>query len=237
MATPEMEPAEIFARYQRRLKDKDPNLYDLVRPDVCMTIQEKERALVRWIHECDIQPLSTRRVLDIGCGTGKTLSQFVRLGFEPDNLVGSELLEQRFQAARKHLPAAVDLRLGDALELDLADESFDIVTQSTVFSSILDHRFQRDLSNRMWRMVKPGGGILWYDFTFNNPSNRDVAGIPLRRVRQLFPNGPMRHWRITLAPPVSRLVTRFSPTFYSIFNALPLLRTHVLCWIQKPGND
>ena len=45
--------------------------------------------------------------------------------------------------------------------IDLADESFDIVTQSTVFSSILDHRFQQDLSNRMWRMVKPRGGILW----------------------------------------------------------------------------
>ncbi len=25
------------------------------------------------------------------------------------------------------------------------------------------------LLDRMWRWVKPGGGVLWYDFTFDNP--------------------------------------------------------------------
>ena len=46
-----MEPAEIAGRYQRRLIERNPRLYELVNPDVCMTIQEKERALVRWIRE------------------------------------------------------------------------------------------------------------------------------------------------------------------------------------------
>ena len=121
-------------RYQRRLIERNPRLYELVNPDVCMTIQEKERALVRWIHKCNIQPLGSKRVLDVGCGTGKTLAQFLRLGFEPENLVGSELLRDRLEIARKYLPTAVDLRLGDAAELDAPDESFDIVAQSTVFT-------------------------------------------------------------------------------------------------------
>jgi len=229
-----MEPAEIVARYERRLQEKDPNLYELIRPDVCMTIQEKERALIRWIRTCGIQPVQTKRVLDVGCGTGKTLEQFLRLGFEPANLVGSELLEARLKAARAHLPAALDLRLGDAMELDCPDESFDIVTQSTVFTSVLDRTFQTNLAERMWRMTKPGGGVLWYDFTFDNPRNPDVVGIPLRRVRELFPRGSMRHWKLTLAPPVSRWVTRISPALYTVLNTLPILRTHVLCWIEKP---
>jgi ubiquinone/menaquinone biosynthesis C-methylase UbiE len=232
--TTRTEPAEIAARYQRRLQQKDPNLYQLIRPDVCMTIQEKERALIRWIRSCGIQPVESKRVLDVGCGTGKTLAQFLRLGFEPANLVGSELLEARLEVARAHLPAALDLRLGDAMELDCPDQSFDIVTQSTVFSSVLDPTFQANLAQRMWRMTKPGGGVLWYDFTFNNPRNPDVAGVPLRRVKELFPDGSMRHWRLTLAPPISRLVTRVSPALYTVLNTLPMLRTHLLCWIEKP---
>ena len=49
----------------------------------------------------------------------------------------------------------------------------------------------------MWRWVRPGGGVLWYDFTFDNPRNPDVRGVPLARVRELFPHGasqaPTRH--------------------------------------------
>ena len=103
-----------------------------------------------------------------------------------------------------------------------------------VFTLVLDRTFQEHLSHRMWRLVKPGGGVLWYDFTFNNPKNSDVAGIPIRRVKQLFPDGHMIHWRLTLAPPISRLVTRVSLRLYTVVNVLPFLRSHVLCWIEKP---
>ena len=30
----------------------------------------------------------------------------------------------------------------------------------------------------MWAAVKPGGGVLWYDFTVDNPRNADVRGVP-----------------------------------------------------------
>ena len=39
----------------------------------------------------------------------------------------------------------------------------------------------------MWRWVKPGGCVLWYDFTVDNPKNPDVRGVPLRRISALFP--------------------------------------------------
>jgi len=86
----------------------------------------------------------------------------------------------------------------------------------------------------MWQWVRPGGGVLWYDFTFNNPSNPDVRGVQLKRVRELFPQGRISVRRVTLAPPISRRVVRIHPTMYAVFNALPLLRTHILCFIQKP---
>ncbi len=87
----------------------------------------------------------------------------------------------------------------------------------------------------MWRWLKPGGAVLWYDFTYDNPRNPDVRGMPLARVRALFPEGRVQARRVTLAPPISRRVCGLHPRLYGVFNALPLLRTHVLAWIVKSG--
>ncbi len=81
----------------------------------------------------------------------------------------------------------------------MAAGSLDIVLVSTVFSSLLDDAYQQRLADAMWRWLKPGGAVLWYDFTVDNPRNADVRGVPLRRVRALFPQALMRHRRVTLA--------------------------------------
>jgi len=67
----------------------------------------------------------------------------------------------------------------------------------------------------------------------NNPRNRDVRGVPLARLRQLFPQAAITHRRVTLAPPLARPLCRLHPGLYPIANALPLLRTHVLAWAGK----
>jgi len=54
-------------------------------------------------------------------------------------------------------------------------------------------------------------------------------------VAQLFPAARITHRRVTLAPPLARLVCRVHPGLYRVFNALPLLRTHRLAWLEKPG--
>jgi hypothetical protein len=153
--------------------------------------------------------------------------------FISENLVSNEFLEDRAEVARRRLPGAIKILVGDAAEINLDEGPFDVVYQSTVFTSILDDGFQYKLADRMWAMVKPGGGVLWYDFIYDNPRNSDVKGVPLRRIKDLFPQGKINFWRLTLAPPISRRVTRIHPTLYSVFNLLPFLRTHVLCWIQK----
>jgi hypothetical protein len=114
-----------------------------------------------------------------------------------------------------------------------------VVLQSLVFSSILDDAFQAALARRMWQLVRPGGGVLWYDFVYDNPANPDVRGVPVRRVRELFPEAAIVIRRVTLAPPISRRVCRIHPAAYGVFNALPFLRTHVLCWLSKadPRHD
>jgi len=146
------------------------------------------------------------------------------------------LLPERFAQAMQALPSGVTLMQGDASLVQLPDESEDIVLQSTVFSSLLDGPFQWRLAQTMWRWVRPGGGVLWYDFTVDNPRNPDVRGVPVARIRELFPAGHVQYQRITLAPPIARRVCALHPSLYSVFNALPLLRTHALAWIEKPSS-
>ena len=181
-----------------------------------------------------IWPLHDKRVLDVGCGGGGDLLLFVRLGFAPSNLTGCELLEERAAVARRKLPAEVTVATGDALELSFEPGSFDIVLQSTVFTSLLDERFRERLAARMWSLVRPGGAVLWYDFAYDNPRNPDVRGVRLARVRELFPEGKVRAWRVLLAPPLARAVTRIHPALYGLLGAIPPLRTHLVCRITKP---
>jgi SAM-dependent methyltransferase len=224
------EPNAVAERYARRV---DGDRYSLLRPDVWMTVQERQRAMLRLFARRDWRDLGSLEVLEVGSGGGANLLELLRLGFRPEHLTGVELLPQRHASARATLPAAVTLHEGDATGLDLPAGSQDIVLVSTVFSSLLDDAFQQRLADAMWRWLRPGGAVLWYDFTVDNPRNPDVRGMPLRRVRQLFPKAVVEASRVTLAPPIARVVSRWHPGLYTLFNAVPMLRTHVLAWLAK----
>lgn len=225
---------EIRDRYKRRRDAHADDRYGMLRASSYMWAQEKERALIRWIDYAGLAPLAEKRLLEIGCGNGNNLIQLLRLGFRAENIEGNELLEDRVNIAKQKLPEALNVIAGDAMEVIREDSSFDVVLQSTVFSSILDDEFQEKLAQKMWCAAKPGGGILWYDFVYDNPRNSDVRGVSVKRIRELFPHGEIKVWRVTLAPPICRVVTRINPALYNIFNSMPFLRSHVLCWIRKP---
>lgn len=226
------EPYAIAKRYTRRAPHDDR--YSFLRPDVCLGVQERQRVMLQLLRQHGVTDLAALRLLEVGCGTGGNLLEFLRLGCEPQHLTGIELLPDRYAQARHVLPAAVRLQQGDALLADVPHASHDVVLVSTVFSSVLDTDFQQRLAAAIWRWLRPGGAVLWYDFTYNNPRNPDVRGVPLRRVQALFPQGRITARRVTLAPPLARVLVRVHPALYGLFNSMPWLRTHILCWIEKP---
>ena len=230
-ADDEPEPAAVAERYARRSAG---DRYSLLRPEVWQTVQERQRAMLGLFAAAGLPDLAALRLLEVGSGAGGNLLELLRLGFAPAHLCGIELLPERAAQARAVLPTTLRLIEGDALRADVAGASQDLVLVSTVFSSLLDDAFQQRLASAMWRWVKPGGAVLWYDFTVDNPRNADVRGVPIARVRALFPHGRITARRVTLAPPLARLVCAWHPALYTLFNALPLLRTHLLCWIAKP---
>ncbi|MGZ3439816.1 MAG: class I SAM-dependent methyltransferase [Polyangia bacterium] len=221
----------VRERYARRAAHDDR--YSLLKPAALLAMQERQREMLRPFAAIGFTDLASLRLLEVGSGGGANLLELLRLGFVAGHLAGIELLPERHAAARERLPAALQLTCGDASVQPVAAGSVDIVFVSTVFSSLLDDAFQQRLAAAMWRWVRPGGGVLWYDFTVDNPRNADVRGVPLDRVRALFPEARMTHRRVTLAPPIARAVCRVHPGLYPLFNALPLLRTHVLCWLGK----
>lgn len=236
-AAPLPETAAVARRYARR---PGGDLYSILRPEVMRSTQEWQRALLEVLGgECGYTDADLRRLrlVDVGCGYGGHLLDFLRIGLLPQNLTGIELLDDRVATARTKLPGELVLHHGDASTAPLGPGSQDLVFQSVVFSSLLDDGFQQALADRMWNWLRPGGWILWYDFVYGNPRNADVRGVPAKRVRSLFPRGEYHGRRVTLAPPISRRVCRLHPALYGVFNAFPLLRTHVLAWIRKPESS
>nr|WP_255719772.1 class I SAM-dependent methyltransferase [Pelomonas sp. P8] len=215
----------IAERYARR---DAGDRYSLLRPEVWQMWQERQRALLKLLATRPGQP-GDWHATEVGCGAGGNLLDLMRVGLRPEHLTGIELLPARLAAARAALPERVRLLAGDASNADVAPGSQDLVFQSTVFSSILDDALQQRVAAAMWRWLKPGGAVVWYDFTVNNPRNRDVRGVPIGRVRELFPQGRLTACRVTLAPPLARAM----PWAYSFFNAIPLLRTHRLVLIER----
>lgn len=225
------EPHAVIDRYARRnVGDR----YSMLRAEVWLDMQARQLAML-WLfaHDLGWHDLTELKLTGIGCVDGGKLLEFLRFGFAPQNLCGIEILPEREKAARQILPAALVVHVGDANAANTPPISQDVVFQSVVFSSLLVDAFQHELARRMWQWVKPGGGILWYDFIYNNPANRDVRGVPVKRAQELFPECKMIFRSVTLALPISRRVCSIHPYAYQLLNAIPLLRTHVLCWISK----
>ena len=221
----------MAARYARR---GSHDRYSMLQADVWQSVQERQRAMLGFFNRAGWVDLVDKRAVEVGCGAGGNLLELLRLGFSPERLTGIELLPDRAAHARHVLPKALHLIEGDACQAPIGPGTQDLVLQSTVFSSLLDDATRTTLAAAMWRWLVPGGAVLWYDFTVNNPRNPDVRGVPLAEVRTLFPQARITAQRVTLAPPVARAACRIHPRLYPLLNAMPLLRTHVLAWVVKP---
>jgi len=215
----------VKLRYQKR--SNKSYLYSVLNDYNYYTRIEREYRYMQILKK-RYPDCSALKLLEIGAGTGDNLSGFHRLGFRWSNLFANELLNERVELLKINIPSATILP-GNALDLTYKNE-FDIVFQSTVFTSILDNNFKQELANRMLKMLKPGGFILWYDFKFNNPQNHDVKGVGRAEIKKLFPDCKIKFYPVTLAPPIGRRAGRYCNLINNIF---PFLRTHLVAEIYQ----
>jgi SAM-dependent methyltransferase len=139
------------------------------------------RALHRLIFQClenELPDWRTKRILDVGCGTGAILK---RLG-NPEKNVGVDLAPQALVFCRQR--GLDNVREGDICALPFANASFDAV----ICSSVLYHQWVGDIGRamgEMHRVLGPGGVLV-----INVPAFRflhsphDEAVMTARRFRK-----------------------------------------------------
>src|SRR5438128_205522 len=228
-----VEEARIRTAYAKR--QRDDVRYSWFSPGYLFFMQERERRLLTLLRQHGFTLLDTYKILEIGCGTGYWLREFIKWGARPENITGIDLLVDRVTEARYVCPEAVNIVYGNAAALAFPDATFDLVVQSTVFTSVLDASMKQQMASEMLRVVKDDGFILWYDYHVNNPWNQDVRGVKRREISQLFPGCRIKLQRLTLVPPLVRLLAPYSWLACYVLGKMPWLCTHYLGLISKCG--
>jgi SAM-dependent methyltransferase len=234
----------ILYEYRRRDSSIAPDTYSLTRDENLFFYQGRTRHALALLRNAGFFPCAGKTVLEVGCGTRGWLPDFEAWGVPRANLAGIDLDEDRVATIRRLLSGysstlldaptgGADIRTGDASQLPWPAASFDLLVQSTVFTSILSAGLQEQVASEMLRVMRSDGIILWYDFVYNNPANANVRGIGLSRVKQLFPRCRLQTRLVTLAPPLARAIVPLSWLAAELLQAARVLNTHRLIIIQK----
>jgi SAM-dependent methyltransferase len=224
----EQERILLVYRGRQQQDGKQPGFFGYENLAHYMRIQERHRKTLMLLQAAGYHTLEGLDILDIGCGDGNMLRQFLQWGGAPENMAGIELREAAVEKSHQLSPD-LDVRCGSATELPWPDSSFDLVCQHTVFTSILDAGMKKKVTSEMLRVLRDGGGVLWYDFMYDNPQNPDVLSVKKAEIKALFPNCQYHLCKITLAPPIARRIPEsLLPIFYPLLAVIPILRTHYL---------
>jgi ubiquinone/menaquinone biosynthesis C-methylase UbiE len=221
----------MLAVHQRRAREVAPDLYSPWQPGEDFMRSERRRVAAQMLYRNGVFPAPGTLCLEVGCGSLGWFPELIGWGLRASDLHGIEMDPVRAREIRERLPVA-DLRTGDATNLPWPEESFGLAISSTVFTSIIDRSRREAVAEEITRVLKPGGALLWYDFAIH-PRSNDVRAIGRRELATLFPklSGEVR--RITLAPPLARLVAPRSWLAATLLGSIPLLRTHLIAVLIK----
>jgi ubiquinone/menaquinone biosynthesis C-methylase UbiE len=198
-------------------------------------IQQRQRAVLSLLKMNGYSTLEKFSILEMGCGGGGVLAEYLTFGASPEKLYGIDLLLDRLHYAHHNLSGS-NFANADGQFLPYPSKSFDLVLQYTAISSILDMRICSHICADMLRILKPDGMILWYDFWLN-PTNPQTRGVRPVEIKRLFPNCSYEFHRITLAPPIARRLVPISWGLCLFLERLKIFNTHYLVAIRPLKTD
>jgi len=140
--------------------DRNPQAQQMGHESMQRNLAAQAEAL--WPQEREVilrnQPPDEARVLDVGCGTGEAVLRLAEL-LPAAAILGIDVYEPHIELARQRcasLGERIEFRVGDAFELDLADDSFDLVVCRHVLQAIPHpERVLAELA----RVTRPGGRV------------------------------------------------------------------------------
>jgi ubiquinone/menaquinone biosynthesis C-methylase UbiE len=207
-------------------------------PEVLFQTLARDAAMVRAMQW--IKPnAESARVLDVGCGEGDSLWVLLRLGFEPSNLSGVDIQEEKIIQAKATNPL-VNFEFADATSLRFNDETFDIAMESMMFLQLTDDDVARRIASEMIRVTKPGGILLVSDWRYSKPGSKEFKGVSRKRIADLYQVGKQTRVRGTfrgaLIPPVGRFLSKHLPSaYFAVHKLMPFLTGQVVTVLEKCG--
>ncbi len=118
--------------------------------------------------------ISGFKVCDVGCGTGEiSFMAAERVGAE-GTVIGVDITPGMLTMAEKKmetldLPVKVDFRVGDALDMQFEDNTFDLVTSGYMLRNVTNIK---QAVSEMYRITKPGSMVIVAELS--KPKNRVV---------------------------------------------------------------
>jgi SAM-dependent methyltransferase len=194
-------------------------------PGYVTYMQLLERALLRALDDA-ATPLAGARVLDVGCGSGYFLHRLSEYG--AGECHGIDLLASRIEAARERYPGQ-EWHVGSATELLFAEGSFDLVSQFTCLSSILDDATRAAAAREMLRVAGRDGRVLSVDMRRGSrpgSAGTPTIGLDEDALRTLF-GEPRLLRRVALRFDLAQVAGRHALLAQALALARPF-RSHVL---------
>lgn len=223
-----------YRDYYERL---GPDRNDLrLNKGVLMQILAMSASVVRAIRAYEL-PVSTSRVLDVGCGSGANLFQVLMLGFRPQNVTGIDIIPERIEEAKAAYPQA-DWVVGNAGEMAFPDAHFDLVFEFTMFATIPDDALSAQIARQMIRVCKPGAYLMLVDWRTHKPNDVNYLALTRSRLNGLFEIGRKTElvgiYNGALIPPVGRTLSTYFPSLYFLVSSFfPFLVGQVVYLLRK----
>jgi SAM-dependent methyltransferase len=134
-------------------------------------------ALARALQHVE-RPLQDLRVLDLGCGNGRSTRMYLDMGLQPQQLRGLDLRPGAIALARKLNPA-IQWDVHDGGDLPAGHNW---LSTTTVFSSVAGGERRQAVVARIADSLPSGGYVFYYDARRANP----FAGNDVIDPRRLF---------------------------------------------------
>jgi ubiquinone/menaquinone biosynthesis C-methylase UbiE len=205
-------------------------------PGVLLQALATEASVVRACRAVD-HDCANASVLDVGCGGGGDIHELIRLHYDPGKITGIDVLPDRIQAAKRLWPQ-IRFVQGDASRMEFADQSFDLVFESTMFATLPDDALSAAIAREMLRVCRPGGYLMLVDWWTPKPGDRSYKALTRRRLANLFAVGRetvvLRTYRGALVPPLGRWLSKWFPSaYFAVAAVFPFLVGQVTYVLQK----
>lgn len=139
--------------------------------DIPEIMQEMNYGCGSTVHPRDL--VNNPKILYVGVGGGMELLQFAYFSRQKAGVIGVDVVPEMIEASRKNFKIAeelnpwfksdfVDLRMGDALNLPIENESIDVAAQNCLFNIFKKEELKKALQE-IYRVLKPHGRLVLSD--------------------------------------------------------------------------